>query len=222
MRKTIIAAVVALALMVGVVSTAAADGLQLFSGRTMEKGMAFNFSVGAPDASFMFVGALTKDFDLGGILRLGYLNPVGFGAGGFWMEIAATARYTIFDRGSYNLAIRGDLGPVFNIVNNYIADAFMGGFTLAPYVLIGIPLKDVVSINVGAGLPIILLFRDGVTIAEIPIAFVFGAEVFIQKNLTFNFNAEMGPGIWVCTTGGATTNGVQFYGLFKVGITYGF
>jgi hypothetical protein len=225
MRK-IAVLVAAVALVAVIAGTAeASSGLTMFSGRTLERGMALNFSVGAPDASFTFAGALMKNLDLGGVLRLGYLTPIGFGAGGFWMGLAATLRYSILDRSAFNLAIRADLGPVFNLVGGAgygkVSD-FMGGFTLAPYVLVGVPLKDIVSLNFGFGLPIMALFASDVSLAGIPIAFAFGTEVFIQSNLTFNFLGELGPGIWVCSVGGASVNSVGFYGLFKVGISYGF
>jgi len=218
MKKIAVLAVVLAAVMTPAIS--GATGLTMFSGKTLELGNAINVSVGVPDVSVLYLHALTPVSDIGGYFRMGYLTPVGLHGGSFWLTPGFTGKYMFINNKTYNMSFKANVGPVFNLVGGPL-DAFMGGFSMEPYVSFGIPFKDVVTINLGVGLPVNLLFNGDATLALIPIAFTFGTEVFINPELSVVFNGELGPGIWACRINGATQSDVDLYGLFKVGVNFG-
>jgi len=191
----------------------AGDGITMFSGKTLGSGMAINVSAGAPDISFLWLDALSKNMDLGAQLRLGYLTPISYYTGGFWMDFDGQMRAMFINQANFNLALRLDFGLVLVPVGLGNVDV---GFNLGPALVIGIPIKNVASINLGLDIPLTITFVNA-TIAQIPIGVMFGAEYFFSPKMTFVANFEIGPGI--IAVSGATTAG--FYGMFKIGLNFG-
>jgi len=214
--KKMMAAAVLLVMLVS--ANAQAEGLSMFSGQTLGgPKMALNVGAGVPDVSVLFLAGLNKDMDLGGFFKFGYLSPVlyiptpAYDPVSVYFNPGVSFRYNIRNWGKYNLGFIGEAGLVL-----VAYPAFDFGLNINPSIVFGIPIKDVVSINLGFGIPFEILFVNNV-LAMIPLAFKIGAEFFIDPKLTVNFNTEMGPGI--CAYSGGSE--VGFYGLFKAGITFG-
>ncbi|MFA6032762.1 MAG: hypothetical protein WC889_07695 [Myxococcota bacterium] len=215
MKKMI--AVVVLSVMLAAAS-AQAEGISMFSGQTLgSPKMALNVGAGVPDVSVLFLAGLNKDMDLGGFFKLGYLSPVlymstpNYDPVMVYFNPGVSFRYSIRNWGKYNLGFIGEAGFLIGAYPD-----FNFGLNINPSIVFGIPIKDVVSINLGFGIPFNILFVNNV-VGMIPLAFKIGAEFFIDPKLSVNFNTEMGPGI--CAYSGGSD--VGFYGLFKAGITFG-
>jgi len=197
-------------------SSAAHAEITMFSGKTQGPHSALNISAGVPDLSVLFLSGLDKRSDLGVLARLGYLTPVGFHIN-VWLMLDAEYKYMIRDAGKYNVAIKGDFGINMSFYSK--AQNFDFGLNLQPYLIFGVPIKDAAMINLGFGVPFAIWFIDGIA-AQVPIAFTFGAEFFVDPQTTINVNCEVGPGIIIANSFGQTQSTVDFYGLFKVGVSF--
>jgi hypothetical protein len=218
MRKVLIIAAV-LVFLVPVSQDAAAAGLSLFSGRTLGSASAVNFSAGIPDASLVYMTPYSGNADWGAFVRLGYVTPIGTHGDIVWTAFGGAYKQNIRSQGKYNLGLQIDFGPAM-----LLSPDFVPGFTLGPSLLIGVPLKDVATLDFGIGVPFMIFFEDGVLV-NIPIGFKMGCEFFVDQALTLNANFEVGPGIQTFSETGKKGNksatDTDVYALFKVGITFG-
>lgn len=197
---------------------AGAAGVSLFSGRTLGSGSAVNVSAGVPDASLLYLTPYSGNADWGAFFRLGYLTPIGTRGDNVWVTFGGSYKQNLRSYAKYNLGLQVDFGPAM-----WLSPDFMAGFTLGPSLLIGVPLKDVATLDFGLGVPFMIFFKDGVFVS-VPIGFKMGCEFFIDQSLTLNANFEVGPGIQSSSdTGkkGKSGTDTDVYALFKVGITFG-
>ncbi|MBI5525637.1 MAG: hypothetical protein HY897_04830 [Deltaproteobacteria bacterium] len=218
MRKALVAAAVLVSL-VTFSRGAAAAGLSLFSGRTLGSSSAVNVSAGIPDASLVYLTPYAGNADWGAFVRLGYLTPIGSHGDNVWTAFGGSYKQNLRNYGKYNMGLQIDFGPAM-----WLSPDFMAGFTLGPALLIGVPLKDVATLDFGIGVPFMIFFKDGVFV-NVPIGFKMGCEFFVDQSLTLNANFEIGPGIQTFSDTGkkgtkSATN-TDVYALFKVGITFG-
>ena len=220
MKRTIPALLLAAALVLAA-APAHAVGLSLFSGRTLGgNNSALNVSAGLPDLSATYVTAWGPDTDLAGWLRFGYLSPIVLHGDTLWLTFGGTYKKNIRNYGKYNLGLTFDFGPFmffrYAAGPGYRNDSFNPGLLFGPGMIFGIPLKDFATLNLGLHIPVILTFRDEV-VAQVPIGFVIGSEIFIDPALSVNLNFEVGPGVIASGNGSMT----DVYALFKVGISFG-
>lgn len=219
MKKLAVTAIVLAAL--ATPAAASAAGLSLFSGRTLGgNASALNVSAGLPDLSVMYVSGWSPDADLAGWLRFGYLSPIYLHGDTLWLTFGGTYKKNIRNYGKYNLGLTFDFGPFmffrYAAGPGYHNDQFNPGLLFGPGMIFGIPLKDIATLNLGMHIPVILTFRDEV-VAQIPIGFVIGSEIYIDPALSVNLNFEVGPGV-IAGGNGSTTD---VYALFKVGVSFG-
>jgi hypothetical protein len=180
-----------------------------------------NVSAGVPDLSVLFLSGLDRRSDLGALFKLGYLSPIGLNVA-VGITLDGEYKYMIRDAGKYNVGIKGDFGILMSFYSKqqHTNQGFNFGLNVQPYLVFGVPIKDAAMIDMGFGVPFGIMFINGIT-AQVPIAFAFGAEFFVDQQTSINVNCEVGPGIVVSSMFGQTQADVDFYGLFKVGVSFG-
>jgi hypothetical protein len=171
------------------------QGWSLHSGQTVGAGATVGGAqIGWPGLSATLLHGATSEFDVG--VRL---TPLNYGFEGrvqdthVGIKLQGVARLQFLERDRFNLGAEFAPGPLFYFPR---AARTVIGLALPLRVAAGLRVGSAILLNFGMDMPMFVVFGGGARSGfYLPILFGGGAEYFIDRKLSVNFNMKFGPSI---------------------------
>ncbi len=171
------------------------QGWSLHSGQTVGAGnTVVGGQVGWPGISATLLHGVTREFDIGA-----RLTPLQYGFEGrvreqfLGIKLQGVARLQFVDNGKFNFGAEFAPGPMFYFPR---FESTRIGLSLPLSLKAGLRVGSAILLNFGMDMPMFVIFGGGHRAGfYLPILFGGGAEYFIDRNLSVNFNMKFGPSI---------------------------